>query len=344
MPEIAAWKIAAEASIAPLVGLLERELLSVGITPPARTPTTVRQFALWYLDAVQLLERHCAAEEDHPSMTRAEVELMCRTALSARSLREAIQLCVQFSNMLSPRAGHLRLVIRKPGVSFRLDTPWTNPTMANSLVDITGLFAFRQLFEWLVGTELRLERVGIGPVERMDVLPFLTLFGAPVLQGGRYYTLDFASDTLDLPVTRTPREFETFFRVFPCGIFEDTCRPLNEKVASIVSASLQQGAGVPTQIQIAAGLGIPLSTFRHQLLSLGTSFRKIREQCVQQAAAQFLGREDIPIADVSALLGFSDPGSFRRSFRRWAGMSPSEWKQTHRTRGQVLRTRGQVLI
>jgi len=319
----------ASATIGSLVELLRRELTLAGVASPHTEPRSIDEFTRWYLDAVQRLEAHCAAEDEHPGMARAEVELMCRCALSARTLEEAIALCVRFSEMLYPRAGRLELLVNNNIASFSMDSLRKNPTTASSLVDITGLFAFQQLFQWLPGVELQLLQVGIGPVVRENVLPFLHLFNTAVLTGGARYTLDFPADMLQLPVIRGSGEFNNFFSVFPCGVFEDTRRTLAEQVASLVSASLRLGHGAPTQDQLAASLGLPLSTFRLRLAKSGTSFRRLRASCQLARACQCLDRPDMSINAISAHLGFSDAGAFRRAFRQWTGTTPGGWREEH---------------
>lgn len=326
-------ELSVAATLGPLVELLRRELKLAGTKPAGSEPASIREFTLWYLQAVQLLEAHCAEMDQHPGMTRGEVELMCRCALSGRSLAEAIDLCTRFSEMLYPRAGRPWLVVAGDVASFRLDSLRLNPTTASSLVDITGLFAFRQLFQWLVGVDLQLLQVSIGPVERDDVLPFLRLFKAPVLSGGECYAMDFPADALKLPIVRTSGEFNAFFELFPCGVFEDTRRAVSEQVVSLLSASLRQGAGAPTQKQVATALGLTLSTFRRRLLEAGTSFRGLRESCLEDGASYWLTRSDKSVAEIAALLGFSDAGAFRRAFRRWTAMAPTEWRERHRRAG-----------
>lgn len=319
-------------TIGPLVELLRRELTLAGIAPPRSEPASIREFTLWYLDAVQLLEAHCAAEDDHPAMARGEVELMCRGVLSARTLEEAIALCIRFTGMLYPRAGRCELVVERNIAFFSLDSLRHNPTTASSLVDITGLFAFRQLFQWLVGTQLPLLQVGIGPVARENVLPFLRLFNTAVLTGGESYTLEFPAEVLQLPVIRASGEFNDFFSVFPCGVFEDTRRTLAEQVASLVTASLRLGSTAPTQNQLALSLGLPLSTFRSRLAKSGNSYRQLRESCLLACAHEYLGRPDLSINDIAARLGFSDAGAFRRGFRQWTGTTPTAWRQDNGSR------------
>ncbi len=324
-------RIAVTETIGPLVDLLRRELAGAGIRTESREPDSIRAFTLWYLECVQLLERHCASGDEHPGMSRDEVEMMCRCALSTVQLSEAMEVCGRFSAMLHPRAGRTELRLRDGVASFRLDSLRSHPTTASSLVDITGLFAFHQLFQWLAGIELRLLQVSIGPVEREDLLPFLKLFHAPVLAGGTGYSLDFHADVLQLPVARTPGEFDDFFAVFPCAVFEDTRRDLAEQVASLLTASLQRGQGAPTQAQLAKALGLPLSTFRRRLSQSGSYFRALRASCLQEAAQHYLRRTDLAVGDIATRLGFSDPGAFRRAFREWTGKAPGEWRRERRS-------------
>ena len=89
----------ADNAFSPLVEVLQDELQSVGIIPPAGSDTTSSQgFALWFLETIQLLERHVASSDAHPPMTRKEVELMCRCSLSAATLGETFALLGAFTD------------------------------------------------------------------------------------------------------------------------------------------------------------------------------------------------------------------------------------------------------
>ncbi|WP_157601427.1 helix-turn-helix domain-containing protein [Stigmatella aurantiaca] len=48
----------------------------------------------------------------------------------------------------------------------------------------------------------------------------------------------------------------------------------------------------------------------------------------RERAADFLQRR-VSIAEVSFLLGYSDPSVFHRAFKRWWGMSPETFRQRH---------------
>jgi AraC-like DNA-binding protein len=310
----------------PLVALLQQELDAAGITCPRPRTRTPRQFASYYLEVVQLLEAQVAAGDDHPPMSRTEVELMCRCALSGATLADAIALCVKYCAMIHPRAGRPALALRGDTATFTFNSLRRESSTAASLVDITGLFAFHQLFQWLVGVEFPLLQVGIGPTRRDDVLAFLKLFRAPVLAGGDSYALTFRTAVLKLPVVRGSHEFDAFFAVFPCGVFEPSEGKLPEQVLALLHAWVRQGDGLPGQRALASSLGISLSTFRRRLAEAGATFRQLREQCLCRGAEELLGGTDLPINEISARLGFSDTPAFRRAFRQWTGVAPGAWR------------------
>lgn len=316
------------AIFAPLVELLRAELEACGQVEGLRQPPhTLAGFTRWYLEVVQRLEAHLAEGDNHAPMARAEVELMCRCALSATDLREAIGICEGFARMLHPRAGSIRLVTTADRASFRLDSLRGQASTAGSLVDITGLFAFLQLFQWLLGRELPLQQVRIGPIRRQDVLPFLRLFRAPVLAGGEDYALDFGAAALGLPVVRAPSEFAAFFHSFPCAVFGAHAYSLPAQVSALLVAALRHGAPLPGQAQLAADLGMPLSTFRRRLQQGGSNYRSLREAALRTAACEALTQPDRQISAIAASLGFADAGSFRRAFAQWFGMAPGTWRE-----------------
>lgn len=323
-PDLAPTFDEVDSSFRPLVRLLQQELRRAGRQAPGVMPVTPGEFSRWYLDVVQILSAQVGGGD---AMQRGEVELMCRCAMSGRDLREVIELCARYCAMLAPRAGSIGFDDRGGVASFRLDSLRTETTTASSLVDITGLFAFQQLFQWLLGVELPLRQVCIGPIQRDDVLPFLRLFRAPVLAGGDRYALEFESRALVWPAVRGAGEFDAFFEVFPCGVFNTGANTLPQQVSALLTAAAARGDKLPSQQQLAAALELPLSTFRQRLAAGGTSFRALRRDCLRDAATRLLLSGELGVADIAQRLGFSDAGAFRRAFHQWFGVAPVAWRE-----------------
>ncbi len=262
-------------------------------------------------------------------MSRNEVELLCRCALTASTLAQAFELIENFTAMLYPRAGKITVSRSASSLRVSLDSLRTQRTMASSLVDIAGLFAFKQLFHWLSNGQANCLQVGIGEIPRNDLMPFLLLFHVPVLAEGEklYLEYDLCVDTAK--VVATTGEFNDFFVDFPCNLFAQRQQQLEQQVSALITAAVKQALPIPSQVDIAATLQIPLSTFRRKLSMRNHSFRSIRERCLQENAEYLLQREAFNIIDIAQRLGFKDGDTFRNAFKRWTGVAPQQWRLQH---------------
>jgi AraC-like DNA-binding protein len=65
-------------------------------------------------------------------------------------------------------------------------------------------------------------------------------------------------------------------------------------------------------------------TLNRYLKASGTGFRTVADGVRFEVARQLVADTDIPLAQISAALDFSEPAAFTRAFQRWSGVSPSE--------------------
>jgi len=76
--------------------------------------------------------------------------------------------------------------------------------------------------------------------------------------------------------------------------------------------------------------GIKERLLRSKLQNAGTSLSREIAMLREQAATRLLMETRTSVAEIGRAVGFDDPASFTRSFRRWTGMSPKEYRQKHR--------------
>ena len=72
-------------------------------------------------------------------------------------------------------------------------------------------------------------------------------------------------------------------------------------------------------------LSVSAAHLRRLLRQEGTSVNQIREEVLRDAAISGLSRGD-SVDDISGRLGFSEPSSFRRAFKRWTGQTPGAYR------------------
>ena len=82
----------------------------------------------------------------------------------------------------------------------------------------------------------------------------------------------------------------------------------------------------PSLSRLIAELRMSERTLHRRLSAAGTQFRALLDE-VRRERAQLLLREPVlSISEVAQRLGFSDATAFGRAFRRWHGVSPSQYR------------------
>lgn len=83
----------------------------------------------------------------------------------------------------------------------------------------------------------------------------------------------------------------------------------------------------PTIARTARLLGVPVRTLQRRLRQDGLSYSELVEKTRLELACRLLDTPDGSVAQVAKALGYADPGSFSRAFRRWTDMSPRAYRR-----------------
>lgn len=78
--------------------------------------------------------------------------------------------------------------------------------------------------------------------------------------------------------------------------------------------------------EVAVKIGLHRRTLNRKLAIAGTSFREMRNDASQEVACQLLENTRMPVTDIAATLGYAEPAGFARAFRRWSGLTPTQWR------------------
>ena len=77
--------------------------------------------------------------------------------------------------------------------------------------------------------------------------------------------------------------------------------------------------------EIAAKLNVSPRTLIRKLESEGTRFQVVRDELAKNQVANYLNDPGLSVESIGHLMGFSEASSFRRSFKRWFGETPSQY-------------------
>ncbi len=103
------------------------------------------------------------------------------------------------------------------------------------------------------------------------------------------------------------------------------------QVARALAESLADGRGSrtpPTLAEMATHLHFSIRTLNRRLRDAGATYRELVDEARKARARVLLTDRGRRAGDIASLLGFDDPASFGRSFKRWYGVTPGRFRKT----------------
>jgi AraC-like DNA-binding protein len=113
-----------------------------------------------------------------------------------------------------------------------------------------------------------------------------------------------------------------------CGILGQRPRPGDAGWADYVTMMLREGQGeLVTLDDLARRINVSARTVDRHLKRENLSFRDLSQKVRFERACELLAEPAATVGQVALSLGFADPASFSRAFRRVIGVSPRDFQQ-----------------
>ncbi|AYC34797.1 AraC family transcriptional regulator [Pseudomonas cavernae] len=84
----------------------------------------------------------------------------------------------------------------------------------------------------------------------------------------------------------------------------------------------------PDLERLAQQLQLSPRTLQRRLREAGLSFSQLVDETRQLLVLHYLRDPALELADIAFFVGFSEPGSLARAFKRWTGQSPAEYRRS----------------
>ena len=78
--------------------------------------------------------------------------------------------------------------------------------------------------------------------------------------------------------------------------------------------------------KVAREMAVSVRTLQKRLEAEGVVFSDLLRDTRQRLAKKYL-RENYSVEQITYLLGFSEPSVFRKTFKKWLGVTPREYRQ-----------------
>ena len=164
-----------------------------------------------------------------------------------------------------------------------------------------------------------------------DTTEHQRIFQAPVLFNNSMNAIVWKESFLDVPNVLPNPEFLALFEQHAKQLLSEIrdYKPFTKKIHIMLIKNIPEE--FVSIKNIADELCMSVRNLQKKLKSENTTYSKIVEDIRKNIAVSHLKNRELSIAEIGYLLGFSEPKSFHRSFKRWTGLSPTEYRNTQFT-------------
>lgn len=191
------------------------------------------------------------------------------------------------------------------------------------------LLMMYRFYSWLIGRELPLEEVQLRAAPPESVEHYEKLFGCPVRFNMDNSGLVMTRQLLQHPVAQNEDSLREFLRLAPYPLVKrDPPGELKQLSQKIEQVLVNAGPdNLPTASGVASLLNVSPRTLHRRLTAEGTSFQQLKDAFRCELAVHYMQRDELSIDAIAAVMGFQDNSAFYRSFKKWTGTSPGQYRQ-----------------
>jgi AraC-like DNA-binding protein len=149
------------------------------------------------------------------------------------------------------------------------------------------------------------------------------IFRCPVRFGRPVTKLVFSSSFIDTPLKSIDPALGDILAEQAEEMLPEDARGkagFSARIEALIEDDLADGE--PSVDAIAKRAGVSRRTLQRRLSEEGITFQSLLEKVRADLARLYLARDEVTLAEISYLLGFSQPSAFHRAFRRWTGSTP----------------------
>lgn len=248
---------------------------------------------------------------------------------ASATLRDALNRLVRYSHLVSDAA---ELALDTTPSSVRLSWVIHNVETAPSFEAVDAVMSLIvRIGRTLTSRDLTLSLVEQRRPEPRDTTPYQRFFRCPVAFQRPMDAMTIDASVLDQPLLSANPELathnDTLVRQYLAGIGHGT---LVDRVRAALADRL---SGDPSPESVGALLGMSSRSLQRKLRDQGTSYAALLNETRRELACEYLRDERCSVTEVAFLIGFEDASAFARAFRRWVGVSPSEYRVQESRRG-----------
>lgn len=322
-------------------------LQAVGIDPAeieAQTEFSAERFGALYQRVMYIAQDEYFGMLSGGKVPNGTFRMMCHAIIHCKTLEKAIYRASAFHEIC--RGAEIKPMLVRKGRYAKVTFALTD----NAQFDFdsflknepperirTSLSMWHHFISWLLGTRVDLKAAYFTFAQPADLEVYHKLFQSELKFEQHENAFVFPARYLDQPLVQTDESLRNFLKTAPFQLIAmvNDDPSLKSQVVALIGKDFSRE--LPGADEVAKALNLSVSTLRRRLLEEGTSFQAIKDECRRTAALHYMSSPQLSINDVAELMGFDEPSAFFRSFKRWTGMTPGEYRRSDAYQQQLMR-------
>lgn len=256
----------------------------------------------------------------------AELGVLGHAWLSSSTLRTGLARIARYYRLIGER-GVTEIEDTRPGLKVRFWAKRGNPAVvpvAAVIVDI-AVALLVDMCRMNAGAALRPLAVSLRRRKPDPAEAYERFFGCPVRFGAEENAFVLSARDADRALPSANRQLAA---VFDRMLTEELARlDKSDVVARCRAAVLEHlPSGEVSAADAARQLHMSARTLQRKLAEADTTYLQLVDDTRRDLALRYIEDARRSVTDVTFSLGFSQPSAFTRAFRRWTGLSPSDYR------------------
>jgi len=186
-----------------------------------------------------------------------------------------------------------------------------------------GISVLLKALRLIANRSLRPNRATFAHARNSELGEFERFYGCPVEFGASSDLLEFANDTLAIPLIGDAKLLKAL-QPF-CNEAAKERHTEGGTIRTAVENEVEKllPDGKAKKRLVAKALALSARTLSRRLADEGTSYEEVVDQLRRSLALQYVKEPAMSLSQIAWLLGYEGSASFNHAFRRWTGRSPS---------------------
>ncbi|MEO0357130.1 MAG: AraC family transcriptional regulator [Pseudomonadota bacterium] len=251
-------------------------------------------------------------------------------AMCSPNMNVAATRLAEYKRLVSPFMFDVTIGDHSTQIAFtNMANAAAHPTLILTELVFIVNFARRATRHWITPLSVSM------PFDAPDHVAFAAHFGCDIARANTRSVVFSSADAKRPFVTHDDEIWGLFEPRLQRQINSADTRPTTRtKVAHCLNEFLPSGRA--TVDEVAQELAMSKRTLQRRLSDEGTNWIEVLNDARETLAKHYLATTEYGPAEVSFLLGYEDPNSFFRAFKRWQNMSPEIWRMRNRDHNSAL--------